>query len=109
MENRINIGELDTPVMLVEMEQTIGSQGQKSWSVVGRHSMLAHVERNVNEVVSDSNLESENSLNVTCYKLPGLTTRWRVEIACRSYEIVGIDPVSRTSPLNILSVRAING
>lgn len=109
MENKFNIGELDTEIKIIEMVQTVGSQGQKTWRAVHCEHAFAKVERDVVESVGDSNFEAENSLVVTCYKDPRLTTRWRVEIEGKVYEIRSIDTISRTSPVCTLTLRSIDG
>ena len=42
------------------------------------------------------------------YKVKPLTTRWRVVVEGRSYEITGIDPISRVSPLCHLTLHAVD-
>lgn len=109
MENKINIGELDTLVTIQSCELTIGHQGQKTKVFADKGKVWAKVERNVDETIGESNLEAGQSILLTCYKIAGLTTRWRVLVEGKPYEIRSIDPVSRVSPLNILTLFAIDG
>jgi head-tail adaptor len=108
MENKINIGELDTLITIQEALFTQGLQGNKKIEYVNHSRVWAKVERNISESISNDNLEEGNSLQVTCYKIPSLTTRWRIIVEGMPYDVIGIDPISRVSPLNILSLRAIN-
>lgn len=108
MENRINIGELDTLVLLRSCEITYGSQGAKKYSFQDYAEVFAKVDRTVSENVSNTNLEEGQEITLTIYKVKALTTRWRVVVEGRSYEITGIDPVSRVSPLCILTLHAVD-
>lgn len=109
METTIRIGELDTQVELQKMGQKIGSQGQKSWAIISRSIVWAKVERNVNEAIGDENLEANASLTVTIYKVSDLSTRWRVVVEDKTYEVRSIDPISRASLFCTLSLSAIDG
>lgn len=108
MENSINIGELDTLVIIQKCVTTQGAQGNKKTEYFEHSKVWAKVERNVNEMVSNSNLEESNSIELTCYKIPELTVRWRVIIDGIPYDITAIDPISRVSPLNILTIEGID-
>ena len=57
METRVNIGDLDTLVTIQLREQTVGSQGQRSWTVTASHEVFASVSRNISESVGSDNLE----------------------------------------------------
>lgn len=107
MENRINIGELDTKVTLMQGTPQIGSQGQKKFIYSEHSHVWAKVERNVTESVADMNYEAGDSVNLTVYKVKDLTTRWRVKIGDKTYEIQDIDTISRVSPLMILTLHSI--
>jgi head-tail adaptor len=107
MENRINIGELDTLVTLQTAVQTIGAQGESVTTFRDHSRVYAKVDRTVNEMVSDGNYEAGQDIALTVYKVPSLTTRWRVVVDGKPYEIRSIDPVSRVSPLCTLSLAAI--
>lgn len=108
MENRINIGELDTLVTLLKMTQSRGAQGAKAWTVTDTKKVYAKIENTVSEMVGDGNLEAQSTVELSIYKFNDLTSRWRVRIGEKNYEIVSIDPVSRVSPLCILSLRTID-
>jgi head-tail adaptor len=107
MENRINFGELDTLVTVRKGTQTTGTQGEKKFTYTFFRDVYAKVERNVSEIVSDTNLEQGDYIQLTIHKIPELTTRWQIVLAGRDYEITGIDPVSRVSPVCILTIHAI--
>ena len=70
--------------------------------------MYAKVDRSVSELVSNTNLEEGQYIQLTIYKIPELTTRWQVIVDGISYEITGIDPISRVSPLCELTIHAIS-
>lgn len=108
MENNINIGELDTLVTLQKGVVTTGAQGNKRLEFSDHSRVWAKVERNINEMVANSNLEEGNIIELTCYKVKDLDRNWRVIVDGLPYEITAIDPVSRVSPLNILSLRGID-
>lgn len=108
MTNEINIGELDTLVTVLECVVTTGAQGNKKSEHRTHSKVWAKVERTISETIGNGNLEENNTLEVTCYKIPGLTIRWRMIVEGVVYEITAIDPVSRISPLNILTLSAID-
>ena len=108
MELTINIGELDTLVTMQMCMITKGPQGDKRLEYVHHSQVWAKVERNVTEMVSNSNLEEDNTIELTCYKIPSLDRNWRVVIDGMPYGITAIDPVSRVSPLNILTLKGID-
>lgn len=109
METRVNIGDLDTLVTIQLREQTVGSQGQRSWTVTESHEVFASVSRNISESVGSDNLEQVNGVSLTLYKFPGLTTRSLVLIDGKPYEVTAIDPISRASLLCTLTLTAIDG
>lgn len=108
MNEIFNIGELDTLVTILSCTLTTGAQGNKKYEYQVYSHAWAKVVRNINEMVSNANLEEANSIELTCYKIPGLTVRWRVEIEGVQYEVTAIDPISRISPVNILTLSAID-
>ena len=107
MENRINIGELDTLVLLRSCEITYGSQGAKKYTFRDYAEVFAKVDRNVSESVTNTNLEQGVDITLTIYKVAALTTRWRVVLDGKAYEITGIDPISRISPLCHLTLNIV--
>jgi len=109
MENRVNIGELDTKMTLKSVTQTIGTRGEVMETVGTSYNVWAKIERNIDEMITDQNLEARQMLSATTYKIPALTTRWKAEVGAKTYEITSIDPISRISPLNVLTLRAIDG
>lgn len=108
MENSINIGELDTLVLVQKCILTHGSQGQKRQQWQDHSQIFAKVERNIDEMVSNGNLEEGNTLELTCYKIRELTIDWRIVVDGYPYQITGINPISRVSPLCIISLKAID-
>ena len=108
MENRINIGELDTKVLLRSCVITYGAQGAKKYTFQDYAEVFAKVDRNVSESVTNTNLEQGVDITLTIYKVAALTTRWRVVVAGKAYEVTGIDPISRVSPLCHLTLHAVD-
>lgn len=108
MENRINIGELDTLVTIRSCVIRSGKEASKKYEFSDYAEVYAKVDRNVNELVSDTNLEEGQYIQLTIYKIAELTTRWQAVVAGLSYEITGIDPISRVSPLCVLTLHAIS-
>ena len=108
MENRINIGELDTLVTVRSCTITTGSQGEKEFSFSDFRDVYAKVDLNVSEFITNTNLEEGQYIQLTIHKIPELTTRWQVIVRGVTYEITGIDPVSRVSPLCVLTLHAVS-
>jgi head-tail adaptor len=108
MENKVNIGELDTLVTVRRGVQSSGQEGQKKFTYSFYRDVYAKVERNVSELVANTNLEEGDYVQLTIYKIPELTTRWRIVLGGRDYEITGIDPIFRVSPVCVLSIHSIN-
>ena len=107
MENRINFGELDTLVLLRSCVITYGAQGAKKYTFQDYERVYAKVDRNVSESVTNTNLEQGVDITLTIYKVSALTTRWRVVLDGKAYEITGIDPISRVSPLCHLTLSIV--
>lgn len=108
MENRLNIGELDTLIQLVPMAQSSGDEGEKVWTPGHPRSVFAKLESSVDETIGDSNLEADHVVVATVYKVCGLNTRWRVIANGQSFEIRAIDPISRVSPLCQLTLNSLD-
>ena len=108
MESRFNLGEMDTLVTVRKGVQSTGSQGEKKFTYTFFRDVYAKVERNVSEIVANTNLEEGDYVQLTIHKIPELTTRWRIVLEGRDYEITGIDPISRVSPVCVLSIHSIN-
>ena len=107
MENKINFGELDTLVLLRSCIITYGTQGAKKYTFQDYERVYAKVDRNVSESVTNTNLEQGVDITLTIYKVAALTTRWRVVLDGKAYEITGIDPISRISPLCHLTLNIV--
>jgi len=108
MDLLANIGDLDTLVTVQKCVITRGPQGDKRLEFVHYSQVWAKVERNVNEMVSNSNLEEDNTIELTCYKIPDLDRNWRVVVDGIPYDVTSIDPISRLSPLNVLTLKGID-
>lgn len=109
MENRVNIGSLDTLVTIQTCVVSSGSQGQKTKSYQNHSQVWASVERNTSEQIDNSNLEADTMVTLTIHKIDALTSRWRVIIEGKTYEISAIDPISRSSRFQILTLHSIDG
>lgn len=107
MDNYINIGTLDTLVTIQQCVITQGKQGGKSYTFSDYSNVYANIDRRINEQVSIGNLEEGDYVSLTIYKIPDLTTRWRVKFSGRVYEITGIDPIDRLSSLCVLTLHDI--
>ena len=106
---KIGIGTLDTLVLVQSATRSTGAQGQKTTTYADFREVYAKVERSSSESVGDYNVESGQSLTLTMYKIPEMTTRWRIKVAGKPYEISAIDDVKRTSLFCTVSLRAIDG
>ena len=65
------------------------------------------MDRTVSENVTNTNLEQGVDITLTIYKVAALTTRWRVVVEGKAYEVTGIDPISRVSPLCHLTLSVV--
>lgn len=101
------IGDFVTKVRMQSCEVSTGDTGEKIYNWRCVRDLFAKVEVSVDEVIDNGNLEQGQALTLTVWKVPGLTTRWRVLIGGVPYSIEGIDPVSRISPVCRISVRSI--
>ena len=108
MENRINIGELDTLVTLFAPTASFGSEGEKRSTYTAHSSVFAKVDRDTVDQLAYDNYDGRDNVSLTIYKVNGLTTRWQVGISDKRYEILSIDQVSRVSPLCILSLQSLD-
>lgn len=108
MENKLNIGEMDTLVQLVPMTQSTGDQGEKIWTAGTPRSVFAKLEASVDETIGDGNLEADRVVVATVYKVADLTTRWQVVANGQTFEIRSIDPISRVSPLCQLTLNSLD-
>lgn len=108
MENKLNIGEMDTLIQLVPMVQSSGAEGEKVWTPGAPRSVFAKLDSSVDETIGDGNLEADHVVVATIYKVPDLNTRWRVIANGQSFEIRSIDPVSRVSPLCQLTLNSLD-
>ena len=108
MENRINIGELDTLVTLYAPQASIGSEGEKQSTYAAHSDVYAKVDREVTDQLDFDNYDGRENVSLTIYKVRGMTTRWQVGISGKRYEILSVDSVSRVSPLCVLSIQSID-
>ena len=108
MENRNNIGELDTLVTLYAPTQGRGAEGEKYSTYVEFSQVYAKVDRDVTDQLSFDNYDGRDNVSMTIYKVNGMNTRWQVGISGKRYEILSIDTVSRVSPLCVVSIQSID-
>ena len=108
MENKLNIGEMDILVQLVPMTQSKGSQGEKIWTPGTPRQAYAKLEASIDEAIGEGNLGADRVVVATIYKVPELTTRWRVVANGQTFEIRAIDPISRVSPLCQLTLNSLD-
>ena len=87
---------------------TTGAQGNKRLEFSEHSRVWAKVERNINEMVANSNLEEGNVIELTIYKVRDLDRNWRVIVDGLPYEITSISPISRVSPRCVLSLKGID-
>lgn len=107
MENKINIGELDTLVEVQSCIITIGTRGQKEYNYRCHGNAWAKVEMDIDENVDNHNLEQGRTLSLTMYKILGMNTRWRILLHGKKYSITSINPISRFSPLCTVGLTSI--
>jgi len=108
MENRINIGELDTLVTLLAPTATLGSEGEKKSTYTEHSDVFAKVDRDTTDSLAYENFDGRDNVALTIYKVSAMNTRWRVAIEGKTYEILSIDQISRVSPLCTLSLQSID-
>lgn len=108
MENRFNIGELDTLVTINSCAITADSEGGKKYTFTKFRDVYANVDRRVSELVSLGNLEGGDYINLTIYKIPMLNSTWQVVVAGQKYEITAIDLGDRFSPFCTLTLHAVD-
>ena len=107
MENRINIGELDTLVTLFAPTAGIGSEGEKYSTYTEHSKVFAKVDRDTVDSLAYDNFDGRDSVSLSIYKVRNMNTRWQVGIEGKRYEILSIDQVSRVSPICTLSLQSI--
>lgn len=108
-KNGIDFGALDTLVTLQSCAITTGTQGQKKFTYTTFRKVFAKVDRQVDEMVGNDNLEAGQNIELTIHKVSSLTTRWRVIVDGKPFAITSIDTIDRFAPLCVLSLRAIDG
>lgn len=108
METRINIGDLDTLVALLSPAPGKGAEGEKYATFSLFRNVFARVDRTVSDDLAFDNYDGRDSVGLAIYKVPQLTTRWRVSIQGRIYQILSIDEVSRVSPVCLLNLQSID-
>lgn len=103
-----NLGELDTLVQLQSNRTTTGAVGQVISTWVDEGSVWAKAERSADEGVNEGNYGVDQSIRLTVYKNPRLSTRWRVIVHSRPYEIRSIDMGQRTDLTCVLQLAALD-
>ena len=102
-----NPGQLDTLITVLSVTPSRGSQGQKKETTATYGQVFAHLEPTTDEMVSDGNLEALTTMAVTIYRIPAMTTRWKLLSGGIAYEIVSIDTHGRLSNYYTLSLKTI--
>jgi hypothetical protein len=108
MENRYNIGELDTLVTLYAPTAGMGSEGEKKSTYSVHSQVYAKVDREITDQLAFDNYDGEDNAAITIYKVRGMNTRWQVGISDKLYEILSIDTVSRVSPVCVVSIKSFD-
>lgn len=103
-----NTGDLDTLVTIQQCVITEDSEGGKAYAFTDFRDVYANVDRSMSEQVSIGNLEDGDYITLVIYKIPELTTRWRVKIGTQAYEITRIDLGDRLSPFCVLGIKAVD-
>ena len=104
---RVNIGELDTLVTVYSVAISTNERAAKVYTPSFHSRVFAKIEQTIDESVNNTNLESVYSATATIYKIPGLTTRWQLDIRGVRYSIEAVNPISRISPFCELSIKRI--
>lgn len=102
-----NPGQLDTLITVLSVTQSRGTQGQKKDTTSTYGRVYAHLEPTTDEMIGDDNLEALTTMAVTIYRIPAMTTRWKLLIGGVTYEITSIDTHGRLSNYYTLSVKTI--
>ncbi len=102
------MGEFDQLVKVQSCVITTGSQGQKKYTFTDYRDVWAKIESNAQEMSNNGNWEENQSLVITCYKIPELNTRWRFIVHDAPYEITSIDTIERISPYCVINLKAID-
>ena len=108
MENKYNIGQMDTLVTLYVPQASLGSEGEKQSEYTVHSDVYAKVDFEVADQLDFDNYDGRESASMTIYKVSGMTTRWLVGISGKRYEILAIDNVSRVSPVCVVSIQSID-
>lgn len=108
MSRAADIGGMDRLVLVQSCEVRTNAQGAKGYVFTDHSRVFANIVEDSDESVIRGNLAEGRALSVTVYKIPGLSTRWRLVIDGQPYSVESVSDVSRTSPLCTLSVTSIN-
>jgi SPP1 family predicted phage head-tail adaptor len=108
MTTNADIGAMDTLVTLQSCVIVRNNQGAKVDHFTDFRKVWAKVDHSVDEQVAFDNLEAGHVIYLTIYKVPELTTRWRVIIDDAPWQITAIDTLDRLSPICRLTVQAIS-
>ena len=101
---QVSLGALTTKINLYKPHQTKNERGAiESEFVINRSVFAKVVENPVSEQQVDSNLIALNTIEVTMYIVPQLTTAWRVEYNGKFYNIISQNKAERQP---IMVVRA---
>jgi SPP1 family predicted phage head-tail adaptor len=107
MMNDINIGDFDTLVTLMSQIISQGTKGEKVVSYAVHSQVLAKIERSDSDAVVDENFESGIQLTMTTYKLSAISTKWRVAVDGKTYDISSVDIGDRMTQYMQLKLTSI--
>ena len=108
MENRFNIGQMDTLVTLYAPQVSLGTEGEKKATFTVHSDVYAKVDSEVSDQLAFDNYDGRDNVSLTIYKVSGMSTAWQVGIAGKRYEVLSIDSISRVSPVCVVSIQSID-
>ncbi len=108
MENKFNIGQMDTLVTLYAPQVSLGTEGEKKSTYTVHSSVYAKVDSEVSDQLDFDNYDGRDNVSLTIYKVRGMNTAWQVEISGKRYEVLSIDSVSRVSPVCVVSLQSVD-
>jgi hypothetical protein len=108
MENKFNIGQMDTLVTLYAPQVSLGTEGEKKSTYTVHSSVYAKVDSEVSDQLDFDNYDGRDNVSLTIYKVRGMNTAWQVEISGKRYEVLSIDSISRVSPVCVVSLQSVD-
>lgn len=102
--DKVSVGSFTTKVTLYQPQQTKNERGAIENEYIINRSVFAKVVENpATEQPIDSNLIALNTIEVTMYIVPQLSTLWRLEYSGKMYNIISQNKAERQP---IMVVRA---